>query len=325
MQEQEIRPQGIFDEYLRLAALDAEKYFQVDAMESISCPACGHAGEDTFEKNGFKYRLCPSCDSLFVSPRPPAEAFERYYIESESSKYWATTFYKETAEARREKLWRPKALSILDTLQRYGAEGHALVDIGGGYGLFAEEMSALLGKKVLVIEPAPHLADVCRERGLPVKECFLESLGISDLPAEAKALVSFELIEHLHDLGRFLDHLFRLMRSGDLFIFTTLSGTGADIQALWEDSKSVSPPHHLNFLNPYSARLLLESHAFELLEVSTPGKLDMDILLNNREMIKDRFWKTFVKQAGPDQLAVIQQALAGAGFSSHMMVVSRKP
>ena len=37
--------------------------------------------------------------------------------------------------------------------------------------------------------------------------------------------------------------------SGDSFIFTTLSGMGADIQTLWEDSKAVSPPMHLNFIN----------------------------------------------------------------------------
>ena len=42
------------------------------------------------------------------------------------------------------------------------------------------------------------------------------------------------------------------MSAGDLFIFITLSSTGVDIQGLWENSKSVSPPHHLNFFNPYS-------------------------------------------------------------------------
>ena len=91
-------------------------------------------------KYGFAYESCPSCHSLFVNPRPVPEAFSRYYTESPSSKYWASTFYKETADARREKLWKPKARLIRDKLAHYGGNHHTIIDIGGGFGIFAEEM-----------------------------------------------------------------------------------------------------------------------------------------------------------------------------------------
>ena len=80
------------------------------------------------------------------------------------------------------------------------------------------------------------------------------------------------------------------MGNDDLFVFTTLSGTGADIQLLWENSKSISPPHHLNFFNPYSIKLILERTGFDQILVTTPGQLDMDILSTNFKLIKDRFW-----------------------------------
>ena len=108
-------------------------------------------------------------------------------------------------------------------------------------------------------------------------------------------------------------------------MFTTLSGTGADIQALWQDSKSVSPPHHLNFLNPASVRMVLERVGFAKVTVTTPGKLDVDILVNGREHIKDRFWRTFVAQAGEDERAAMQTFLAEHGFSSHMLVHCQRP
>ena len=79
------------------------------------------------------------------------------------------------------------------------------------------------------------------------------------------------------------------LQSGDLFIFTTLSGTGVDIQALWQDSKSVMPPHHLNFLNPISVDVLLARLGFESLSITTPGKLDIDILANNFNLSKTAF------------------------------------
>jgi len=325
MKEQEIRPQAIFEEYLRLAALDTKLYFENSLRQSIPCPACNHAGEVGFSKKGFTYQVCPECDTIFVSPRPSVDAFERYYTESKSSKYWATTFYKETAAARKEKLWKPKAKAIMEIMQTYGATHHEVVDIGAGYGLFAEEMTHLLGRPVSVIEPAPHLAAVCREKGLCVHECFMESLPPSCLPEKNRVFVCFELFEHLHSPKRFLARLFELMQSGDLFVFTTLSGSGVDIQALWQDSKSIFPPHHLNFFNPSSVKILLKEQGFDVMAVSTPGKLDMDILINNQAHIKDRFWKLFVKYADPDQISDMQRVISETGFSSHMMVVSCKP
>lgn len=324
MKEEDIRPAAIFEEYLRLARIDAKIYFSNASFTDIRCPACQDKGTPAFTKESFTYQECPNCQTLFVNPRPPAEAFNRYYTESDSSKFWATTFYKETEEARREKIWKPKAGMIKSAMDRHGMSNGQVIDIGGGYGLFAEEMTALTGKQVTVIEPAPHLADVCRNKGLHVIQCFLEEMDNADLPATQKAFVSFELFEHLHDPGLFLERLHQIMSAGDLFILTTLSGAGADIRALWQDSKSVSPPHHLNFFNPFSIKLLLREYGLNPLEITTPGKLDVDILCNNREQIKDRFWQVFVDQADEGQKAAMQAVLADTGFSSHMMVVCRK-
>lgn len=325
MKEEEIRPQKIFDEYLRLAKQDTDIYFGEVEKVSGTCPACETVGEPAFVKYGFTYETCPNCLSLFVNPRPVVEAFAKYYTESPSSKYWASTFYKETAAARREKLWKPKVRLIRETLENYVAAHHTLIDIGGGFGLFAEEFRSLCGQAPIVIEPGPDLAAACREKSLSVIEKFLEEVVATDLPEGPKAFVSFELFEHLHDPATFLRQLNGLMASGDLFIFTTLSGNGVDIQALWEDSKTVTPPHHLNFLNPQSVGLLLTRLGFENLAVTTPGKLDIDILANNRAAIKDRFWRTFVASATEFEKAAWQEMIAATGWSSHMMVVCRKP
>lgn len=323
MKESDIRPSAVFDEFLSLSQKDIATYFQ-GTTDEFSCPACCSEGNHTFLKHDFSYKECPICQTLFVSPRPPAEAFSRYYQESESAKYWASTFYKETAEARREKLWHPKALMVRQILEQLGAERHDLVDIGGGYGIFAEEYEKVSGKKVTVIEPGPDLAQVCRNKGLHVVQGFLENISPEQLGTGAKVFVSFELFEHLHDPEKFLRHLFDLMLAGDLFIFTTLSGTGVDIQALWEDSKSVSPPHHLNFLNPKSAKILLERVGFNVLQTSTPGKLDIDILCNNQQHIKDRFWRAFAIQATENEKQAMQAFLADSGLSSHMLIVCQK-
>jgi SAM-dependent methyltransferase len=325
VKEEDIRPQAIFDEYLKLCAADTATYFAGGPRDDGSCPACEGAGERAFTKHGFDYQLCGACQTLFVNPRPTAEMFNRYYTDAPSAKYWATTFYKQTAAARREKLWRPKARLIRDILERNGALNHAVIDVGGGYGLFAQEMAPLLGRQITVIEPGPHLAAACREHGIEVVQKFLEDVADGELPSGPRAFVSFELFEHLHSPVAFLRHLAALMRPGDLFIFTTLSGTGLDIQVLWENSKSVAPPHHLNFLNPRSVGIVLRRAGFELVEAKTPGKLDVDILANNQALVKDRFWQTFLRSADEATRAQWQTCIAESGWSSHMMITARKP
>ena len=214
---------------------------------------------------------------------------------------------------------------INEIISRYGTDEHEVIDIGGGYGLFAEEYEKITNKKVTVIEPGQGLADVCREKGIRVLQKFLEDIGQEQLGSHPKTFVSFELFEHLHDPENFLLHLLSLMNSGDLFVFTTLSGAGVDIQALQGDSKSVSPPHHINFFNPKSSRLLLEKTGYHVLNICTPGKLDIDILCNNKEKIKDKFWRTFITLATEKEKEEMQKFIADNGWSSHMLVVCRKP
>jgi hypothetical protein len=325
MKEEDIRPRDIFDEYLRLAEADTKTFFSNAVREYISCPACGSKGSKAFEKHGFVYETCPDCQSLYVNPRPQAEAFNRYYEESPSSTFWATTFYKETAESRREKLWKPKAKMVAEIIKNQtDSLDSIIIDIGGGYGIFAEEIGELISNAPIIIEPGPNLASICREKGIQVVQKFLEHVIIDDLPIEPKVFVSFELFEHLHDPGFFLKNLYSLMSNRDLFIFTTLSGSGVDIQVLWEDSKSVMPPHHLNFLNPHSVSILLKRCGFETLSVTTPGKLDIDILSNNLSQVKDRFWKTFLMQASAEDKQKCQEWLSSSGYSSHMMVICRR-
>ncbi len=324
MKENEIRPPAIFNEFLRLTVKDIETFFLNVKSFAVNCPACGAVGTPLFVKHGFGYDSCPQCRTLYVNPRPERNAFIRYYTQGESTEYWATTFYRETAVARRDKIWKPKAKQILTLMQKYKVMDRRVYDIGGGYGLFADEFGRLSEHQAVVIEPNSHLATACREKNILVIEDFLEDITPADLCEDKKVFVSFELFEHLYEPKEFLNTLINLMREDDMFVFSTLSGQGLDILALGKDANAISPPQHLNFLNPRSIEILLEQCGFEMLEVTTPGQLDVDILSNNKEQIKDGFWRAFVESASEQSKKEMQDVISSSGWSSHMLVVCKK-
>jgi len=324
MKEEEIRPEKLFDELLRLNKEDISLYFSKSNYTYIDCPACNNKGIFSFNKDGFNFDECKFCKTLYVSPRPDKVSFDNYYTDSQSTKFWATTFYKATQKNRREMLWKPKAKLIKDKIEKYFPKSQAILDIGGGYGVFIEEFLKIKKMKHLVIEPSQYLSSVCRKKNLIVLEKFLEDIVVTELEFNNKTFVSFELFEHLHNPKFFLETLRTLMKKGDIFIFTTLSGMGIDIQTLWEDSKSISPPMHLNFFNPKSIEILLSTVGFETLEVTTPGKLDIDIMENNSNKVKDRFWKNFLNYSNEDEKQNMQEYISSSGLSSHMMIVCKK-
>ncbi len=323
VREEEIRPEKIFSEYLRLTEIDTKNYFENSEKVEINCPACTlNDSENWANKNNFQYRICKNCKTIYVSPRPLLKYFNSYYKDSPSTKYWATTFYKVTENARREKLWKPKAKLVKELIIKYQGinEIKSLIDIGGGYAVFDEEISKIMDIDITVVEPSIHLAKICRGKGFKVIEKFMEDIKNNELEDERKCFVSFELFEHLHDPKNFLINLNNCMNSGDMLIFTTLSGMGLDIQLLEDNAKALSPPHHLNFLNPKSVTILLENCGFNVLEASTPGKLDVDILNRNKEFIKDKFWLNFLDYSNNEEKDLMQNYISKSGLSSHMMI-----
>jgi len=321
--EEKIRPRALFEEYMRLAEVDSELYFGKCKRVKIMCPACGREGKDIFNKHSHAYQECPKCSTIFVSPRPIEGAYKSYYTESKSAAFFANKFYKETEIARRDTIIVDKASYLTSFIKKLNIESYCVVDIGGGTGLFAEVLRKLSGADVIIIEPNMEAAQVCRSKGFNVIQTFLETVDRCQLPSKRKVFVSFELFEHLYDTNIFLEKLVQIMNPGDYFIFSTLSGAGVDIRALWDKSDTFSV-QHLNFFNPNSIVYLLERHGLLVHDVVTPGKLDIDILCQRREKIHDRSWRYIVDNCTEDQLADLQKVLKQNKLSSHMLVYTER-
>lgn len=330
--EQDIRPLELFNHYLELARRDCERFFAEHShFVEVRCPAC-RCGEtdEAFRKLGFRYVTCQDCGSLFVTPRPQLEMYLAYYREGESVKFWATDFFKQTAESRRQLIVRPRASLVAqwarEVLGRQGDQG-TFADVGSGYGLLLEEVAALgLFQKVIAIEPAPDLAAICRNKGFTVVERMVEYCNEEEL--QISFATAFEVLEHSYDPARFLQAVRDLLHPGGVFLLTTLTVSGFDIQVLWENSKSVYPPHHLNLISVEGMERLMARCGFDLAEVTTPGELDVDIIRNavaeNPNVILPRFVRQLVNNR-KDVGEKFQRFLKENRLSSHIRVVAVRP
>lgn len=325
MREEDIRKRDVFNKYLELVESDAKKYFRPSSFTAAACPACG-AGEHAFEfeKIGFRYCTCGRCETLFVNPRPPFQSIKDFYSGSESTSFWVNDFFKPVAEARRERIFRPRAEFVRSVLGP--GTGLTIGDIGAGFGIFLEELKRLLpNNEYVAIEPSTEMAALCRQKGFSVECACLE-----ELPAKNGAfdvLIAFELAEHLLDPAVFFNKANALLNKGGKLFVTTLNGRGFDILLLWEKSKSVTPPHHLNFFNPASLATLLKRCGFADVAVSTPGKLDWDIvegMIRNEGVRIGKFWDALSRSGSRACKDELQAWISKNGYSSHMMAVAAK-
>lgn len=328
MKESEIRPKQLFDEYLALCRRDIERFYGDDrGFAAVSCPACGSdaAGSDGFTKLGFRYEECAGCRTLFVSPRPTPEMQEAFARQSEATTFWSTHFYRETAAARREKIFRPRA-ELIAELVRDGVvpRTKTFADVGAGYGIFLEEIAALgVFDEVVGIEPAPQLAEVCRGKGFRVVEAMMEDVEGLD----ADLLTAFEVLEHVFDPAAFLKSCAAALHDDGVLLFTTLTIDGFDLQVLWSESKSIYPPQHINMMSIAGLRALAERSGLEVISITTPGKLDVDIVVNalaeNPSLPVPRFVSRLLA-GDAAQRAEFQSFLQRANLSSHVRVLARR-
>jgi SAM-dependent methyltransferase len=328
MKESDIRPEAMLDRYLALSEADADRCFSESLRCDVPCVGCGGTSQSPeFTKNGFGYVSCKDCGSLFQSPRPGLKAFEGFYRDSESSRYWAEEFFPAVAEARRKRIFSPRAERLAAMCDARELHIERLIDVGAGFGILLEEWRRIKpDTELLAIEPSATLAMECRAKGLEVLEEMAEHvIGYRD---HADLVVCFEVLEHAYDPLQFIRTLSGFARPGGYVFISTLGVDGFDIQVLWENSKSIFPPHHINFLSVEGFQRLFERAGLEAVEVTTPGVLDVDIVRNairrSPQLLRDQRFVSRILSS--DHVATeFQDFLARNQLSSHTWVLGRKP
>ncbi len=301
---------------------------RADGFIEVACPGCGSGiFHPAFEKYGFLYRICGNCATIYMSPRPSPAIMADYYAHSENYAYWAKNIFPASEASRREKIHKPWLERVVRLCDCHAIFRGTLLEVGPGFGTFAAVAAQSRAfSRVIAVEPTPEMALACRSRGVTVLEKRIED--ITDDLEQVDVIVAFEVIEHLFNPGDFVQQCARLLAAGGLLVLSCPNGLGFDIATLGATSLAVDA-EHVNLFNPDALSNLVRSAGFEILEVTTPGRLDAEFvreaaLAGNFDLSEQPFLQRVLIDEWDRLGWPFQEFLAVNGLSSHMWLAARR-
>lgn len=324
--EVDLKPSSLLQEYVKLSEEDVRRMFEPRKLMPVPCPACGSdRNKEAFVKFGMKYQECQKCRSLFISPRPDDKTLNDFYLSAPSRTFWRERLSKATDKKRKEKIIKPRCQWILDSTQEYCPHAKHWLDINTNQSGYIEEMVAkdFFLKKTLV---NPFIKD--NSISASTVNIFSKPWWDFNVKGEADVVSAFEVIDRVSDAENFLDKTHQMLKPGGLCFMTAILASGFDIQTLWEKSENLYPPDRLNVFTIEGLRYLFKRSSFEVIELSTPGILDMDIVERAIKQSPNADWPRFarylIESKDEDTKTAFQEFLQANRMSSYGRILLKK-
>lgn len=329
IKESDIRPIKLVKEQQKYISADRERLLQFqDEFVFVNCPACGlNLSIEHFIKNGLNYVLCTNCGTIYINPRPTPKILEYCLSNSDVYAYWNQYMFPQSETKRREFIFKPRAQKVAEICMKVGIQGGTLVEVGAGFGIFCEEIKKYnIFNRVIAIEPTLDLANTCRLKGIEVINSPVEKVQLEKESVDI--IINFEVIEHLFSPLNFINLCSDLLKPNGIILLTCPNGEGFEPLMLKEKADTFDH-EHLNYFNPSSIKHLFLSLNFEIIEISTPGKLDVDIVHNkilsgDFDISSNEFFNYIFMRKFESLKDNLQLFLSDNNISTHMLIVAKK-
>ena len=317
----EIKPLDAFLRFKEQSERDAERFFPESNRVEIDCPACGSdVARSAFKRGTFQFRECSECKSLYVSPRPTQEALDNYYEKSEAGRLREAYFTEETGIARLLHVTQSRADWIVDHSERVDGSSLSHLD----YGSLSSGLVSELGRIPTFSDfYALDVPEVARD------ELAGEGVLLRDpAPGSIDVATVFEQLEHRFSPEALLRRLARFVGPHGLMFATTRTCSGFDTLVLGAQNPYLFVPEHLNLLSVEGLRRLFERLGFELLELSTPGQLDVELVMTavsaDPSIPVGALWTYLFRYRDADTRSDLQAFLQRNRLSSHARIAVRR-
>lgn len=269
----------------------------------------------------FTFFRCSETGFQFANPRLSTAGTLRHFAENDYGEYFATV--ESTKATRIEIAYRP----LLQYLMEHRKAPASLLEVGCGSGALLEFLRDEGGYDVEGVEIAPTAVPYQQKKHLKVYQAPIEALK----PARQFDIVlMWSVLDHLADPVAALQTSYRALKPGGLMLIGNVNTDGFDHQIMGHDNFTFRPPGRVNYYNIKSLTAHIELSGFEVLEVTTPGKLDVDLVRDYWRESADRprvpFLETLLLDSrNKEAAAEFQEFLGRRQLSGYQRVLARKP
>lgn len=258
------------------------------------CPICSNNKPVVaFETYGFTYVECVECGSLFAPLRPSENEIWSWYRTSRPAHFWREKLLPVSVKARIEKIVSPRAYWILDCIAEYLPLASRMVDIShNGRGMI--DIISIENQKLRSIITAGMTSDI---EGESTKRVKVAPSRIAELPdlGPSDVLVAIDAFDRSFDLSALVGSIEKLLVTGGLVFATIPVSSGFEIQTLWDKSPTIIPPDKLNLPSVHGLKLLFARPTWEILELSTPGMFDVEMVYSAIHSDRTSHWPRGIK------------------------------
>jgi len=294
-----------------MAALEAAGHIGV-----LTNPS-GAAVELAAELEPFAIHRCLETGFLFANPRITPHGAEAYFSSDEVSAYFPVV--EQSIAFRLENNYRPVARMLRERL----GSGQRLLEVGCGGGGFLEALREE-GFAVEGVETAAGAVPYWMRRGLTVHRGLLEEFQ----PTEPFDIVlMWSVMDHFYDPIDALRICHAALRPGGWMFVGNVNTSGFDHRIMGFDCATFSPPGRVNYYSVESLSAHLGIAGFEVIEASTPGRLDVDMVREYWRIGGGNGRHPFLEgivQAEESVAAAFQGFLSGNKLSGYQTILARK-
>ena len=324
IQASEISPDSIYQEYTKNLQADIKKYFgAAQDLVEIACPGCGKKeNAPAFQKIGLQYRKCSRCMSWYVSPRPGEDKLRDFYQNSSACKYWRKEILH-FSESHWLHIHAPRIHWILDLVDEFLPTGSLVCDFQSKYPIFLNKLSEEKSIKLVV-----SVESLLFEQRTDSPKIEMGSVKSTEYREKIGVILAFETLERVADVDQLFRFASESSQKGGLFLITTATCSGFEYQVLGEGAPNLNPINRMNLLSIEALTKKVEEAGFEILELSTPGRLDAQIvqkaLRENPDLMVGGFWEYILKNRDEKTWLNLQDFLQLNRLSSHVRIAARK-
>ena len=170
------------------------------------------------------------------------------FSEASVQEYYETSYFsREHWQVRRSDLLAKDYVKLIQGDLQF-ANGLKILEIGAGYGYFAQQLGERLKTTVDIVEPSRDCVEFVQSNWKNVHWVGADLTAAGESPIY-DAIFLFHVAEHFQRLGSFLDQAARLLNPGGKIFILTPNGSSATFAAYREGWIWACPNQHYQFLS----------------------------------------------------------------------------